>query len=109
MICPVSESVRSRQRFRYYPRWACSVCLLYTSIAIQEGYVTVDPDNCIACGECFDVCPHEARDYYEDTDLLDVYKRQAQYDSELVYHNVKDEVAAQGVVYTCLLYTSRCV
>ncbi len=24
----------------------------------------------------------------------------AQYDSELVYHNVKDEVAAQGVVYT---------
>ena len=26
----------------------------------------------------------------------------AQYDSELVYHNVKDEVAAQGVVYTDL-------
>jgi Fe-S cluster assembly protein SufB len=24
----------------------------------------------------------------------------AQYDSELVYHNVKDEVAEQGVVYT---------
>ena len=24
----------------------------------------------------------------------------AQYDSELVYHNVKDEVAAQGVIYT---------
>ena len=24
----------------------------------------------------------------------------AQYDSELVYHNVRDEVAAQGVVYT---------
>lgn len=24
----------------------------------------------------------------------------AQYDSELVYHNVKDEVAAQGVVYS---------
>ena len=30
----------------------------------------------------------------------------AQYDSELVYHNVREEVAAQGVVYTCLLYTS---
>ena len=26
----------------------------------------------------------------------------AQYDSELVYHNVKDEVAGQGVVYTDL-------
>lgn len=26
----------------------------------------------------------------------------AQYDSELVYHNVKDEVAAQGVIYTDL-------
>ena len=24
----------------------------------------------------------------------------AQYDSEVVYHNVKEEVAAQGVVYT---------
>ena len=24
----------------------------------------------------------------------------AQYDSELVYHNVREEVAAQGVVYT---------
>ena len=24
----------------------------------------------------------------------------AQYDSELVYHNVRDEVAAEGVVYT---------
>ena len=29
-----------------------------------------------------------------------MYKRQAQYDSELVYHNVREEVAAQGVVYT---------
>ncbi|MBQ7425086.1 MAG: Fe-S cluster assembly protein SufB, partial [Lachnospiraceae bacterium] len=26
----------------------------------------------------------------------------AQYDSELVYHNVRDEVAAQGVIYTDL-------
>ena len=24
----------------------------------------------------------------------------AQYDSELVYHNVREEVAAQGVIYT---------
>ena len=26
----------------------------------------------------------------------------AQYDSELVYHNVREEVAAQGVVYTVM-------
>ncbi len=26
----------------------------------------------------------------------------AQYDSELVYHNVREEVAAQGVIYTDL-------
>lgn len=51
----------------------CNKCVrgcpvLTANIAIQEGYVTVDPDKCIACGECFDVCPHEARDYYDDTD-----------------------------------------
>ncbi len=47
-------------------RAGCPV--LTANIATQEGYVTVDPDKCIACGECFDVCPHEARDYYDDTD-----------------------------------------
>lgn len=51
----------------------CNKCVrscpvLTANIATQEGYVTVDPDKCIACGECFDVCPHEARDYYDDTD-----------------------------------------
>ena len=51
----------------------CNKCVrgcpvLTAHIAIQEGYVTVDTDKCIACGECFDVCPHEARDYYDDTD-----------------------------------------
>ena len=43
----------------------CNKCVrscpvLTANIATQEGYVTVDPDKCIACGECFDVCPHEA-------------------------------------------------
>ncbi len=51
----------------------CNKCVrscpvLTANIATQEGYVTVDQDKCIACGECFDVCPHEARDYYDDTD-----------------------------------------
>ena len=39
----------------------CNKCVrscpvLTANIATQEGYVTVDPDKCIACGECFDVC-----------------------------------------------------
>ena len=51
----------------------CNKCVrscpvLTANIATQEGYVTVDPDKCIVCGQCFDVCPHEARDYYDDTD-----------------------------------------
>ena len=51
----------------------CNKCVrscpvLTANIATQEGYVTVDPDKCIVCGRCFDVCPHEARDYYDDTD-----------------------------------------
>ena len=38
----------------------CNKCVrgcpvLTANIATQEGYVTVDPDKCIACGECFDV------------------------------------------------------
>lgn len=37
MICPVSESVRSRQRFRYYPRWACSV------VQLQQPYWPARP------------------------------------------------------------------
>lgn len=51
----------------------CNKCVrscpvLTANIATKEGYVTVDPDKCIVCGQCFDVCPHEARDYYDDTD-----------------------------------------
>ena len=43
----------------------CNKCVrscpvLTANIATQEGYVTVDPDKCIVCGECFDVCPPAA-------------------------------------------------
>ncbi|MCL2741614.1 MAG: ATP-binding protein, partial [Oscillospiraceae bacterium] len=30
--------------------------------------VRVDPDRCIACGRCFSVCKHDARQYADDTD-----------------------------------------
>ena len=33
----------------------------------------------------------------------------AQYDSELVYHNLREEVAAQGVIYTDLESALRCI
>ncbi|MCR5093385.1 MAG: EAL domain-containing protein [Lachnospiraceae bacterium] len=30
--------------------------------------IVVDPDRCIACGACFDVCEHNAREYSDDTE-----------------------------------------
>lgn len=51
----------------------CNKCVrecpvLTANVAIREGHVTVDGDKCIACGACFDACPHGARDYYDDTE-----------------------------------------
>lgn len=42
--------------------------VLTANVATQEDHVSVDGDKCIACGACFDACPHEARDYYDDTE-----------------------------------------
>lgn len=30
--------------------------------------IEVDENRCIACGACFDVCEHKARDYNDDTE-----------------------------------------
>ncbi|MDO4622766.1 MAG: Fe-S cluster assembly protein SufB [Eubacteriales bacterium] len=51
--------------------------------------------------------PEEIKDTFERLGIPEAERKSlagvgAQYDSELVYHNVKDEVAAQGVVYTDL-------
>ena len=51
----------------------CNKCVrncpvLTANVATEVGNVMVDGDKCIACGECFDACPHNARDYYDDTD-----------------------------------------
>lgn len=32
-----------------------------------ENRIDVDGDRCIACGACFDVCEHHAREYMDDT------------------------------------------
>ncbi|MCR5715480.1 MAG: Fe-S cluster assembly protein SufB [Lachnospiraceae bacterium] len=51
--------------------------------------------------------PEEIKDTFEKLGIPEAERKSlagvgAQYDSELVYHNVKDEVAAQGVIYTDL-------
>lgn len=50
----------------------CNKCVrecpvLVSNIAMTNGKVEVNADNCIACGACFDACSHNARDYYDDT------------------------------------------
>ena len=34
----------------------------------EANVIDVDPDKCIACGACLDVCEHNAREYVDDTD-----------------------------------------
>ena len=52
----------------------CSKCIgscptLLANVA-SIGHINVNPDACIECGDCFDVCKHEARDYIDDTDIF---------------------------------------
>ena len=51
----------------------CNKCVrecptLMSNVAIEAGHVKVDSEKCIACGACFDACPHAARDYNDDTE-----------------------------------------
>lgn len=53
----------------------------------------------------WDEVPQDIKDTFERLGIPEAERKSlagvgAQYDSELVYHNVKDEVAEQGVVYT---------
>lgn len=49
-----------------------SVCPVLTanySVQInQTQRIEVHSENCIACGACFDVCEHDARSFYDDTE-----------------------------------------
>ncbi len=49
-----------------------SVCPVLTanfSVQSEDGQrIEVHSENCIACGACFDVCEHNARDFYDDTE-----------------------------------------
>ncbi|MCM1496229.1 MAG: methyl-accepting chemotaxis protein [Bacteroides sp.] len=48
---------------------ACS-CLGANVQSEKDGHnrIEVDGDRCIACGACFDVCKHNAREYKDDTE-----------------------------------------
>ena len=40
-------------------------------MAVEKGrgnVIDVDPDKCIACGACLDVCEHNAREYIDDVE-----------------------------------------
>ena len=55
----------------------------------------------------WDEVPAEIKDTFERLGIPQAERESlagvgAQYDSELVYHNVREEVAAQGVIYTDL-------
>ena len=62
----------------------CNKCIgscptLLANVA-SIGHINVNPDACIECGDCFNVCKHEARDYIDDTDIfLDDLKKGKKY------------------------------
>lgn len=35
-----------------------------------KAVIEVDGDNCISCGACFDACEHNARSFYDDTEVF---------------------------------------
>lgn len=54
----------------------CNKCILecpveYANVAyLADGVnkIKVDPERCINCGHCIEVCDHDARAYYDDTE-----------------------------------------
>lgn len=47
-----------------------SSCPVLLANVASNGIIHVNPDACIECGACFDVCQHGARDYEDDTELF---------------------------------------
>lgn len=48
---------------------ACSC--MGANIAVEKGrgnVIDVDPDKCVACGSCIDVCEHNAREFVDDVE-----------------------------------------
>ncbi len=82
-----------------FPKWGPSIeGLDIDHIATYVRKNTKMADN-------WDAVPEEIKDTFEKLGIPQAERKSlagvgAQYDSELVYHNVKDDVAKQGVVYS---------
>ncbi|MGI6056241.1 MAG: Fe-S cluster assembly protein SufB [Bilifractor sp.] len=71
----------------------------------MDNIVTYVRPNTKRMAKDWNDVPDEIKDTFERLGIPQAERKSlagvgAQYDSELVYHNVKDEVAAQGVIYT---------
>lgn len=78
----------------------------------MEHIATYVRPNTKMQGDWKDV-PQDIKDTFERLGIPQAERKSlagvgAQYDSELVYHNVKDEVAAQGVIYTDMESALKC-
>ena len=45
-------------------------CPAITANIARDGRIEVDEEMCIACGACFDHCQHDARDFFDDTEVF---------------------------------------
>lgn len=82
------------------PEWGPSIEGLH-----MENIVTYVRPNARRMNTSWEEVPEDIKDTFERLGIPEAERKSlagvgAQYDSELVYHNVREEVAAQGVVYT---------
>ena len=83
-----------------FPTWGPSIDGLD-----MDNIVTYVRPNMNKMGSNWDNVPKDIKDTFEKLGIPEAERKSlagvgAQYDSEIVYHNVKKEVADQGVVYT---------
>ena len=45
-------------------------CPAITANIARDGRIEVNEEMCIACGACFDHCRHDARDFFDDTEVF---------------------------------------
>jgi Fe-S cluster assembly protein SufB len=116
------EIVKQISREKNDPEWMAEFRLksleLYNKIGIPEWGPPIDGldmDNIVTyvkpkdnkMSATWDEVPDDIKDTFERLGIPKAERESlagvgAQYDSELVYHNIREEVAAQGVIYTDL-------
>ncbi len=96
------ESLKKFNEIPFPDNWGPSIEGLH-----MENIITYVRPNANRMEESWENVPEDIKDTFEKLGIPEAERKSlagvgAQYDSELVYHNVKDEVAALGVVYTDL-------